>query len=109
MVAGLLMAVAGVSGAQPDDDLPVIGTIKILTHEVFEESAVGLTTPYRIANKLHVRTRNSVVARELLFDTGDLLDTALLEQTERNLRVLPFFREARVEALPVDEDLDGQI
>ena len=109
MVAGLLMVVAGVSGAQPDVDLPVIGTIEILTHEVFEESAAGLTAPYRVANKLHVRTRDSVVARELLFDTGDSFDVALLEQTERNLRVLPFFREARVETLPVDEDLDGHI
>ena len=81
------MVVAGVSGAQPDVDLPVIGTIEILTHEVFEESATGLTAPYRVANKLHVRTRDSVVARELLFDTGDSFDVALLEQTERNLRV----------------------
>ena len=90
-------------------DLPsvVVGAIEVVSQEVFEEAGDRLTAVYRLANSLHVRTRERVVARELLFESGDLVDRELLEQTERNLRALPFLRDARVETLPIDEDLDG--
>ena len=50
-----------------------IGTIEIVNHEVFDEPATGVAAPYRIANTVHIRTRDEVVGRELLFETGDLL------------------------------------
>ena len=88
---------------------PLIGVIEVVTNEVFDEPGEGLTAPYRAANKVHVRTRDRVVLRELLFDTGDPINQELVEQTERNLRGLPFLRDARVETTPVDEDLDGHV
>ena len=87
----------------------VIGVIEVVSRQVFDEPADGLNAPYRIANRVHVRTRDRVVLRELLFDTGDPLDVELVEQTERNLRGLPFLRDARVETTPVDDDLDGRV
>ena len=87
----------------------VIGVIEVVTSEVFDESGEGLTAPYRAANRVHVRTRDRVVLRELLFNTGDPVNQELVEQTERNLRGLPFIRDARVETTPVDEDLDGYV
>jgi outer membrane protein assembly factor BamA len=39
-----------------------------------------------------------------LFHEGDPLDREAMEQTERNLRALPFLRDARVETVPGDTD-----
>ena len=85
-----------------------IGTIEIVSHEVFDEPARGLAAPFRVANDIHVRTRDGVIRRELLFAAGEPINHERLEQTERNLRGLPFLRDARVEATPVDEDGDGR-
>ncbi len=85
-----------------------IGNIEIVNHEVFDEPDDGIAMPYRIANKIHVQTRNVVVERELLFKTGDTLDRELIEQTERNLRALTFLRDAQVETIEADGDGDGR-
>jgi len=107
-VAALITLAAHGAGAQ-DPERAVIGVIEVVANEVFEEPVGGVTAQYRVANKVHVRTRDRVVLRELLFDTGDAVDQELIEQTERNLRKLPFLRDARVETIPVDEDLDGHV
>lgn len=87
---------------------PPIGGIEIVSREVFDERGGGLFAPHRIANRIHVRTRDQVIRRELLFETGDPFDRELIDQTERNLRSLWFLRDARVETTEVDEDLDGR-
>ena len=92
------------ASSQRDSPPPYIGMIEIVRHEVFD----GRAASYRIVNKLHIRTRERVIRRELLFASGDVLSKELLEQTERNLRALPFVRDARVETTPVDEDDDGR-
>ena len=86
---------------------PVIGVIDIDRREVFDERSGGVFGPHRVANRVHVRTREQVVRRELLFASGDPLDRELIEQTERNLRSLSFLRDARVETVDVDSDGDG--
>ena len=106
----LLLSASEVKGSQEPDPstFPSIGIIQIITNEVFDEHADGIAAPYAAANALHVRTRETVIRRELLFITGDPLNSELLEQTERNLRALPFLRDARVETTPVDQDGDGR-
>lgn len=49
--------------------------------------------PWRLANALHVETREYVIRRELLFDVGDPVDEALVAESERNLRALGVFRD----------------
>jgi len=93
--------------AGTSEPLP-IGVIEIESHEVFDEPVQGVAMPYRIANNIHIKTRDVVVRRELLFDTGELFDQELVEQTERNLRALSFLRDARVETVEVDGNGDGQ-
>ncbi|MDB4950417.1 MAG: hypothetical protein JWM27_3066 [Gemmatimonadetes bacterium] len=51
---------------------------------------------YRLANRLHVRTREEVIRRELLFHEGDCYDPAMLEDSERILRASPFIADADV-------------
>jgi hypothetical protein len=76
-----------------------VGTITIRPHQIFD-----LSDPhengvlYRLADRLHVRSRQSAIRAQLLFRSGDLFDQRLLEETERNLRQLPYIREPRVRA-----------
>lgn len=90
--------------AEDDTRRPIIDEIEIVVEDVFEDG--GVTPPfwaYRMANDLHVKTREHVVRRELLFAEGEPMDEEALAQTERNLRALPFLRRARVEAIPLGE------
>lgn len=41
---------------------------------------------FKLANKLHVTTRQNVIKRELLFNVGDIYPKELIEETARNLR-----------------------
>jgi hypothetical protein len=54
---------------------------------------------YRLANRLHIRTRESVIRRELLFREGDCYDAERLEDSERVLRAAPFIADADVFAV----------
>ncbi|HEX6040918.1 BamA/TamA family outer membrane protein [Longimicrobium sp.] len=54
---------------------------------------------YRTANRMHVRTREGVIRRELLFREGDCYTPALLEDSERILRSLTFIADADVFAV----------
>ncbi len=87
---------------------PVIGVIEIDRREVFDDRTGGGFAFHRLANRVHVRTREQVVRRELLFASGDPVDRELIAQTERNLRGLSFLRDARVETVDVDADGDGR-
>jgi hypothetical protein len=59
---------------------------------------------YKLANALHVRTRESFVRNELLFRKGECLDSLRLAETERLLRGYRFIRESDVFAV---EQPDG--
>jgi hypothetical protein len=77
----------------------VIHAVVIETRNVFDTSAPPEDKLiYRLANRLHIQTRDAVVERELLFAVGDAYDPLLAEETERNLRALPFLRRADVSA-----------
>ncbi len=49
-----------------------------------------------IAIEGNTRTRDEVIRRELLFQSGDLLDSLKFAETERNLRRLFFLRDIRI-------------
>jgi hypothetical protein len=55
---------------------------------------------YRLANKLHVRTRKEFILDELLFQSGDCLDPLLLEESGRLLRAHRFIGQSDVFAIP---------
>jgi outer membrane protein assembly factor BamA len=74
-----------------------IGTIEIETRNIFDQSdpreANGL---YRLANRLHIRTKPSTVRAQLLFASGDKYLGRKLAETERALRLLPYVYDARI-------------
>ncbi|HVR28623.1 MAG TPA: hypothetical protein VMS86_03730 [Thermoanaerobaculia bacterium] len=74
-------------------DIPagsIVGRIDLRILDVFDTPAHGDSRPprlpYRLANRIHVNTRPSVLERELLFGSGDPFDPRTLEESERRLR-----------------------
>lgn len=95
------LAVSSAEGpAIPDDRTleangAVIGEITLRVNDIFD-----LTNPkennalYRVANKLHIATRESVVRSYLLFKSGEPYSRRLLDETERSLRNTQFLYDA---------------
>ena len=75
----------------------VIGKIEIDIRNVFDESDPrenkGL---YRLADRLHIRTKPATIRAQLLFKSGDRYSAQKLAETERNLRLLAFIYDANV-------------
>lgn len=77
-----------------------IGKIVLLKENVFDPS-----TPaedrwlYRLANRWHVVTRDSVIRQQLLFEEGDRFSQRLLDESARSLRRNDYLFTATVEPL----------
>ncbi|MDP3542436.1 MAG: hypothetical protein Q8T11_08220 [Elusimicrobiota bacterium] len=114
--AGLLGAallLARVAGArQADEPSPEpagteIVAIRVERVNVFDPTVPGEDYwPFRLANKIHYPTRETVIRRELLFAPGEVWDPLKVIQSERNLRANGSFR--RVDILPVTRP-DGRV
>jgi len=77
-----------------------IGKIRVHNQEIFEaEGGQGLSPLYRLANNLHIDTRDSVIESQLLFAKGEPLSERRIEETERNLRDLRYIRDPDVRAV----------
>jgi hypothetical protein len=90
-----------------------IGRIEIHSLDVFSPEEASRGWLYRAANTLHIRTREEVIRKFLLFQEDDPYDPAVLAETERNLRALHFVKLASVVARPphdgvVDVDVTTQ-
>ncbi|HEU4619746.1 MAG TPA: hypothetical protein VFV10_17035 [Gammaproteobacteria bacterium] len=64
-----------------------IGRVEIVTDDVFDPAKPKENKRlYRFANKVHVETRDSVIEDVILFHSGDMFDSRLLEESARLLR-----------------------
>ncbi len=70
-----------------------VRSITIEVGDIFEDNERFL---YSAANSIKVKTRESVIRREILLKEGDRFDPYLLKQSERNLRLQRFLRDIRV-------------
>lgn len=82
----------------------IIRNIKIIRQNVFPEINSKPEFLYKLANKLHVVTKEDIIQDDLLFDDGDKFDPDLLEESERKLRRHPYFGEVKIVAHPVAAD-----
>ncbi len=75
----------------------VIGSIDIDTRNIFDESDPrenkGL---YKLADRLHIRTKAASIRAQLLFKTGERYSAAKLAESERNLRQLVYIYDAKI-------------
>jgi hypothetical protein len=78
-------------------DGAVIGEVVIRAREIFDPEAPGEDNAiFRAANALHVRTRDEVIRRHLLFAPGDLYSRRLVDESERILRSTGYLYEAQI-------------
>jgi outer membrane protein assembly factor BamA len=97
--------------AQLEASGAVIGDIQIDVANIFNEGDPrennGL---FRLADRLHIRTRVSAIRAQLLFKSGDRYQARKLAETERNLRLLAYIYDAHI--VPVkfhDGKVDVQV
>ena len=65
----------------------VIGEVRIVNDNIFDlDDPKEDNALFRLANRLHIRTRPSVIERSLLFHGGEPLSVHLIEESERLLR-----------------------
>ncbi|MEZ5478603.1 MAG: BamA/TamA family outer membrane protein [Thiolinea sp.] len=88
-----------------------VGAIRFDTNNVFDpELPEENRWHQRLANRLHVLTREETLAAQLLFHSGEAFDPALLAETERLLRNRKYLR--RVSVMPValcDDEVTVQV
>jgi hypothetical protein len=104
----LLLAVLAPCGAQSEDTtLPsdaqlersgaVIGRIVIDNLNIFDlNDPKDDTKLFRLADRLHARTRQQVIRWQLLFVSGDKYSRRVLEESERLLRQASYFYDASI-------------
>ena len=123
-ILGLMLQAHAEDAAQPDALGPIsfatlldpaqleargarIGRIDVVVDEVFEQTDPPLSAPYRIANSLHMATRDAAVRAQLLIQSGERFEQRRLEETERALRARRYLSEARV--VPIEYHEDGTV
>lgn len=82
----------------------VIGNITFRRQNVFDLSIPKENKSiYRLANRLHIVTKERVIRSQLLFEEGDKLSVRLAEETERLLRLNTYLREADVKPVKYED------
>ena len=96
-------AAGGLSREALEQAGATIRTINITVDNVFDPSNPEEDKKlYRWANRVHVRTRDSVIQDILLFAPGDRFVARLLDESARTLRARGFIAEAAVEPASYD-------
>lgn len=98
--AGLALALASPARAAAPPAVstgPVVSQVRIERLNVFDPAVPGEDWwLFRIANRIHIVTREKVVRDEMLLEPGDRWDSLKAIETERNLRALYPFRRAEI-------------
>ncbi len=84
---------------EPRPEGKEVAWVRFVRHEVFVGDEVWPT----VFNIFHTRTREAIVAREVLLHAGAPFTQALARETERNLRGMGIFALARVVAIATPE------
>jgi hypothetical protein len=84
--------------------LPTIGTISITNNDIFDvDKPEENRALYRLANRLHVRTRPEVIRQQLLFNAGDPYSRQAIDESERILRSNRYIQEVTLRPVPHDD------
>lgn len=84
----------------------LIGAVNVTVENVFNPADPAEDKPlYRLANRIHVTTRESVIRSILLFEPGDAYVARVVDESARLLRNLRYVADAAVR--PADYDASG--
>lgn len=112
VLAGLMTLVASLSVAEDTlpsvDDLEsmgaVIGEITYDKKNVFDTTQPGENKSlFRLANRWHIITRDSVIRHQLLFRPGDRFSGRLIAESERLLRQNSYLYDAKIEPVRYED------
>ncbi|MEK7331302.1 MAG: hypothetical protein AAB113_10930 [Candidatus Eisenbacteria bacterium] len=99
-ISGDSLAAAPGDGGAPADGRP-ISRVEVEAHGIFDPVPPGRLGPvFRLADRLHVRTRPSTVRHRVLVAAGEPWAEARARESERGLRALDIFDGVRVEGRP---------
>ncbi len=91
------------SDAELEERGAVIGEIHFNIADIFNELDPRENKAlYRLANRLHIKTRESAIRAQMLFKTGDRYSARLIAETERALRRLDFLHDATIHVIAYD-------
>ena len=91
-------------GKRLEADGAIIGNIIFDKQNVFDLSKPKENNAlYRLANRWHIITRDSVIRNQLLFTEGDPYSERVVRETERVLRQNAFFYDARIEPVRYED------
>lgn len=91
---------------RPDEACPMgrVADIFVDNHSIFDPAALPeddrIRWAYRLANRLHVRTREEFIRRELLVREGECYDPARVRESARILREFRFIATADAFSIP---------
>lgn len=75
----------------------VIGQVRLVRVNVFDtDDEEENTALFRLANRIHIVSRESTIAAQLLFRSGERYDARLLRESERVLRSHAYLRDAHI-------------
>ncbi len=78
----------------------IIGRVIIEKQNVFDTSKPGENKSlFRLANRWHIVTRDTVIQQQLLFKSGDRFSQRLLEESERLLRANNYLYDTKITPL----------
>ena len=104
-----LPARAGAQAADGSDEAagapgsPTIEAIELQRRDIFDPEERSWYA--KVANALHIQTQVRTIRRELLVRPGEPYDSALVAESERNLRGLGVFRRVRIDSVRTDSGL----
>lgn len=110
------LCLAGNAPADPGRETPTldelqaagatIGEVIIQVNDVFDTSSPAENKSiFRLANRLHVNTRDSVIKSQLLFRSGDPLIRSVIEESARILRRNQFFYDAAIRVVRYENNV----
>ena len=89
------------------DPRMVIRTVELHRRDIFDPHERSWFA--RLANRLHFQTRSAVIRRELLIRAGQPYDSALVAESERNLRAMGIFRRVKIDSVRTPQGLVLQV
>jgi hypothetical protein len=108
LIAAAALVAAGPSAMRAQAP-PIIDSVAIETHDIFDSTEARASFLFGLMNALHVKTQSWVVQREVLVRPGAPLDPRLVAETERNLRRLGLFRHVVIDTTRVDGKLVARV
>jgi hypothetical protein len=97
------LAAQSTADSTPVDPSLVIRRVLLVRRDIFDPNERSWFA--RLANKLHFQTQPPVIRREILLHPGEEYDSALVAESERNLRALGIFRRVQIDSVRTDSGL----